>query len=500
MKGMKKYIAIFLVLFLFLLTTPAAWALSLKDRVKEHTLKNGMKVLMLERHYSPTVSFFISFKVGSVDEYPGISGTAHLLEHMLFKGTKRLGTKNYVEEKEILDKIDKIAIELDNERIKGRDADKIKMKGLKAELARLQEKHKKYVIKDEIDSIYSKNGGVMFNASTSYDVTRYMISLPSNRIELWAKIESDRMLNPVFREFYSERDVVMEERRQRTESSPGGKLFENFMAQAFMVHPYRRPILGWGSVVQFLNKADTERFFRAYYAPNNTVVAIVGDIDTVKVLDIIKRYFEDIPPQPLPSSIPLREPGQEGERRVEVRFDANPRLIIGYHKPTVPAFDDYVFDVIDGILSRGRTSRFYKGLIEGEKIAVSAETANGLPGARYPNLFVIFATPRHPHTNAELEQAIYSEIEVLKREPVAEREFRKIKNQLQADFIRRLNFNSGLASMLSYYQTVTGDWRYIEEQLDIIDRITSEDIMKAADKYLTPDNRTVAELVKKKEG
>jgi len=497
MKGIKKYIVVFFVLFVFLLTASPTWALSLKGRVEEHTLKNGMKILMLKRHYSPTVSFFMSFKVGSAEEYSGISGTAHLLEHMLFKGTKVLGTRDYIKEKKVLDEIDRVAVRLDNEILKGKKADEAKINKLKGELARLQKRHKRYVVKDEIDSIYSKNGGVGLNASTSYDVTRYMVSLPSNRVELWAKIESDRMLNPVLREFYSERDVVMEERRQRIESDPDGKLYENFMAAAFIAHSYRRPIIGWVSDLMFLKKRTTERFFKTYYAPNNTVVAVVGDIEPSKTLEIIKKYFEHIPSQPIPPFIPTKEPEQMGERRIKVRFDANPSLIIGYHKPTVPDFDDYVFDVIDSILSRGRTSRFYKRLIEEEKIAVSAETANGLPGARYPNLFAVFATPRHPHTTAELEHAIYREIERLKIEPVTERELSKIKNQLQTDFIRALNSNSGLAGKLSYYQTVVGDWRYIEDQLDVIERITAQDIMKAAGKYLIEDNRTVAELVKK---
>lgn len=496
MKSKRKCIAVFVLSIFFLMISSGAWAVSLKERVKEFTLENGMKVLMLERHFSPTVSFYMSFKVGAVDEHPMISGTAHLLEHMLFKGTETLGTKNYTEEKKILDEIDRIAVKIDTDRITGKKADEKETRKLKTDLAKLQEKHKKYVIKDEIDSIYSRNGGVGFNASTGYDITRYKVSLPSNRVELWAKIEADRMQNPVLREFYSERDVVMEERRQRIDATPEGRLFENFMAHSFMVHPYRRPIIGWDSVLQFLNKNDTEKFFRTFYAPNNTVIAIVGDIDTAKVLNLIKRYFEDIPPQPLPPPIWLKEPEQQGERRVVVRSDANPRMIIGYHKPTVPDYDDYVFDVIDGILSRGRTSRFYKRLIEEKKIAVSIQTVNGYPGARFPNLFSIFATPRHPHTNAELEEVIYREIDRLKKEPVTERELRRIKNQLQADFVRRLKSNAGLASMLSYYQTVTGDWRYIENQLEIIEQVTSEDIMKVTAKYLTQKNRTVALLMK----
>jgi predicted Zn-dependent peptidase len=304
------------------------------------------------------------------------------------------------------------------------------------------------------------------------------------------------MLNLVFREFYSERDVVMEERRQMNESQPGGKLFESFMATAFIAHPYRRPIVGWGSNIKFLSKEATERFFKAYYAPNNAVVAIVGDIDPQELLGSIKKHFERVPSHKLPPPLSIKEPEQKGERKIKVNYDAKPRLIIGYHKPTLPEHDDYVFDVIDGLLSSGRTSRLYRRLVEREKIALSVSTANGLPGARYPNLFVIFAKPRHPHTLSELEEAIYREIKLLKEEPVEEKELQKIKNRLKADFVRNLNSNEGLASQLSYYQAVAGDWRYMEEQLNIIEKIIPEEIMKVAKKYLIADNRTVAELIK----
>jgi predicted Zn-dependent peptidase len=434
--------------------------------------------------------------VGSVDEEGGRTGTAHLLEHMLFKGTETLGTKNYREEKKLLDLIDERVSLLDEERMKGEKADKKKVDDLEKEIKQLETEHRKWVVKDEVDSIYLENGAQGLNAMTGNDTTTYVVNLPSNRIELWARIESDRMLNPVLREFYSERDVVREERRQSYESQPDNKLMEVFLATAFMVHPYRRPIIGWDPDIQFLKRGTTQNFFRSHYVPNNAVIAVVGDINPEEVLSLIQRYFGGIPPQPVSFPPITPEPEQKGEKRVKIIFDANPELIIGYHKPTLPHFDDYCFDVIDAVLSQGRTSRLYKKMVEKEKLAVSIETVNGLPGARYPNLFTVFATPRSPHTTRELEKAIYQELDRLKREEVSEKELTKIKNQLKANRIYRLQSNSGIAHELSYNQTVANDWRYMEKHIEIIEKITPQDIMQVAREYFKEENRTVAELVK----
>ncbi|MEA2014881.1 MAG: pitrilysin family protein, partial [Thermodesulfobacteriota bacterium] len=329
------------------------------------------------------------------------------------------------------------------------------------------------------------------------DLTTYHISLPSNRIELWARIESDRMSSPVFREFYSERNVVIQERKQVVESNPGRKLMEQFLAAAFMVHPYRRPVLGWTSDMRFLNIDYTKKFFKTYYAPNNTTIAIVGDVSTVSVMKIIKHYFGRIPSQKIPIRRVIEEPAQNGERRVKLVFDASPRLIAGYHKPTLPSFDDCVFDVIDTILSGGRASRLFKALVE-KGIAVNVNTANGFPGARYPNLFVILAQPVSPHTCVELEEIIYKELDLLKKEPVKPEELEKAKNQLKADILRHISTNSGLAGMLSYYGAVAGNWQYLTTFPDLLELVTPEDIMRVAGKYLKAGNRTVAELVRKK--
>jgi predicted Zn-dependent peptidase len=476
-----------------------AFPFSLEGRVKEYTLENGMKVLLLERHESPTLSFYIRFRAGAVDENMGMTGTAHLLEHMLFKGTKTLGTKNYAEEEKVLSRMDSIVLSLEAERSKGEKADKGFLRYLEDTLQKLQAEHKKWVVKDEIERLYSQNGAVGFNAFTSQDSTAYVVSLPSNRLELWARIESDRLLDPVLREFYSERDVVMEERRRSYDSKPQRKLMENFLAAAFMASPYGRPIIGWASDIQRLDKQATEEFFRTYYSPANTVLAVVGDVNPEEALPVIKKYFERIPRRVLPPPLKTGEPEQAGERRIQVETDANPQLIMGFHKPNAPHPDDAVCEIIEGILSYGRTSRLYRRLVEDEKIAVEASASNGFPGERYSNLFILSGTPRHPHTAEELEKALLRELEELKKEPVSDHDLQKIKNQIQTSFLRKLDSNSSLAYWLSYGQSLFGDWRYVIDRIKAYEKVNAEDVRRVARKYFIPKNRTLAILAKPSE-
>jgi predicted Zn-dependent peptidase len=493
----KRIFAIGLILLLLLPAT--AFGFSLEGRVKEYTLDNGMKVLMLERHESPTISFQIRFRVGAVDENVGATGTAHLLEHMLFKGTKTLGTKNYAEEEKVLSRMDSVMASLDTEKAKGEKADRGFLQYLEETLRNLQAEHKKWVVKDEIGLLYSQNGAVGFNAFTSQDSTAYVVSLPFNRLELWARIESDRLLNPVLREFYSERDVVMEERRRSYDSQPQRKLMENFLASSFIAHPYGRPIIGWTSDIQNLDKWATEAFFRTFYSPANTVLTLVGDVQPDEALTLIKKYFEKIPRQPLPPPLKTREPGQAGERRIRVETDAGPQLIFGFPKPNAPHPDDAVCEIIEGLLSYGRTSRLYRRFVEEEKIAVEASASNGYPGERFPNLFVLSGTPRHPHTAEELEKGLIEELERLKREPVSEPELQKIKNQIETSFLRKLDSNSSLAYWLSYGQSLFGTWRYVTDRIQAYGKVTPEDVRRVAQQYFIPRNRTVATLVKPSE-
>lgn len=488
----------FVVCFMVMFFSLPAFGAGLEERVREHTLKNGMKLLMVERHTSPTVAAWIRFRVGSVDERSDERGIAHLLEHMLFKGTKTLGTKDYVAEKPILDKIEETAQLLVAEKARGEKADAAKVADLQKKLSDLEAEAAKYVIKEEFAEIYARNGGSGYNAFTSKDGTTYLINVPANKLELWAAIESDRMQNAVLREFYTERDVVMEERRRSYDTEPGSKLWENFVAAAYHAHPFGQPIIGWMSDIENLTRTKAEGFLSRYYKPNNAIVAIVGDIDPEKTIALVERYFGAIPPGTLVGPVAVVEPRQQGERRLEIVADSEPELLIGFHKPTLPAADDYVFDVIDMILADGRTSRLYKKLIVEKQLATEVSSFSA-PGSRYPNLFIIAATTRAPHTVAEVEAAVYEELERLKKEPVTERELQQILNKLEYEESRQMISNGGLARNLTEYEAVAGTWRYLIEHRKKVAMVTPDDVIRVARTYFTKENRTVGFITKKTE-
>jgi predicted Zn-dependent peptidase len=484
-----------LITFCLSLITTHACGAGLEDKVREHTLKNGMRLLMVERHTSPTVAAWIRFKVGSVNERSDERGIAHMLEHMLFKGTKTIGTKDYAAEVPILARIEETAQALMAEKLKRDKADQKLIKELTNLLATLQAEDDKYVVTDEYAEIFAKNGGVGFNAFTAKDTTAYMINLPANKLELWATIQADRMLNPVLRQFYTERDVVMEERRRSYDAEPSGKLWEDFQAAAFIVHPYGQPVIGWPSDIENLSRSKAEEFLHKYYAPNNTVVAIIGDIDPQQTIALVEKYFAAIPPGTPVAPVAVDEPLQAGERHTEVIGDAEPELLIGFHKPTLPSGDDNVFDVIDMLLANGKTSRLYKKLVEEKQVVTDVSTAV-VPGSIYPNLFIISATPRAPHTVKEAEEAIYTELERLKNEPVTERELQRIRNNLEATEIRSMGSNGGLAYRLTEYEATAGTWRYFFEHRQKVFKVTPDDVMRVARKYLVRENRTVGSITK----
>lgn len=481
--------------FLLLTAAASAAAAGLEERVQEHTLKNGMKLLMVERHTSPTVAAWIRFRVGSVDERSDERGLAHLLEHMLFKGTKTLGSTNYEAEKPLLDKVEAVANRLLLEKALREKGDAALVASLEKELADLEKEAGKYVVKEEFAQIYNRNGGSNYNAYTSKDGTTYLISLPSNKLELWAAIESDRMQNAVLREFYTERSVVMEERRRSYEAEPEGKLWETFLASSFNAHPMGQPTIGWMSDIENLTRTKAESFLKRYYAPNNAIVAIVGDIDAQKTIKLVERYFEHIPPGTPVPPVAVEEPKQQGEKRIEIVGDAGAELMIGFHKPTLPHRDDLVFDVINMILSDGRTSRLHKKLVV-EKQLVTGIGAFDAPGNRYPNLFIISASPREPHTVAEVEEAIYAELERLKTEPVTELELQKLLNRLEYEEARQMISIGGLARNLTEYEAVAGSWRYMIQHRKDVAGVTAEDIQRVAKTYLVKENRTVGFLTR----
>ena len=479
---------------------------SLADRVIEHKLANGLTVLMVERHQTPVVSINLTFGVGGINEQVGRTGIAHLYEHMAFKGTRTVGTKDYERERGLLDELHRVGTELEQRQREAaanaqagntNAAADSKLAALQQRFKELQEKAGQYVVGNEMALLYQRHGGVGLNAATGKDLTRYMISLPANRLPLWAVLEADRMAHPVLREFYKERGVVMEERRLRTDDSPNGSLFETFTSAAFQAHPYGVPTIGWASDIQSLTPAATEEFFKTYYGPGSATIAIVGDIKPKEVIRLIESTFGKIPASPSAPPVLTAEPPQRGERRVEVEFDAEPSLAIGYHKPGIGHPDDFVFDVIDAVLADGVTSRLYSRLVREKRLAASVASDTNYPGVRAPNLFIVTATPLAPHTTAEVEAAIYEELERLKTEPVSAKELEKVLNNLDADLVRSLRSNAGLASQLALYQTVAGDWHYVLQARDRIAAVTPADIQRVATQYLTKANRTVGVLVKK---
>ena len=491
---------IVVLLLSLILLAGLASAANLEDRVVEHRLANGLTLLLMERHQAPIVAVNLTYKVGGVYEHNGITGVAHLYEHMAFKGTRTIGVTDAEKEKPVLEELDRLAEAVMAEKLKGPAADQTRLAALRKRFTEAEAQAQQFVVPAELATLYQRNGGVGLNATTGKDVTRYFLSFPANRLPLWAAVESDRMANGVLREFYKEKKVVLEERRQSTDNSSNGRLHEAFAAAAFLAHPYGQPVIGWPSDLEALSRTQTEAFFQTYYGPVNAVLAVVGDIKPKEVIALVENTFGRIPARPPAPPVLTEEPPYSGERRVEVEFSAEPQLLIGYHKPSASHPDDDVFDVLESLLSEGRTSRLYKRLVQEKQLALNISAFSDYPGAQYPNLFVISAAPRAPHTTTEIEQAVYEELDRLKREPVSPHELQKILNQVDAAQVRALRSNSGMASRLAYFQAISGDWRETFKRRDRIAKVTPDDIRRVAAQYFTKSNRVVATLVKPEDG
>ena len=463
-----------------------------EDRVVEHTLENGLKVIVLERHIAPVVSCFTLARVGSSDERPGITGLAHLFEHMAFKGTPEIGTTNYEAEVEAMAKVDEAYAALT--RAKAAGADGAQLEELEKQFKSAQDAASEYAVA-EFDKALEVNGGTGLNAFTSSDQTGYVISLPSNKIELWAVLESERFLNPVLREFYKERNVVMEERRLRTDSNPFGKFIEEGLAAAFRAHPYGWPTVGHMSDLLSLTRKDGKEFFEKHYVASNLIVAVVGDVDAKHVIALCETYFGRLPKRPPPERVRTVEPPQTGERIAYIEDPAQPIYAAAFHKPAASHPDDIVFDAMSDILSSGRTSRLHKRLVKEEKIALQVGAFSGFPGNRYPNLFMIYAVPTAGHSAEEVETAIHEEVERMKTELVSEDELRKAKTRSRAGTIRGLQSNMGMARMLTFYEDITGDWKNLWRDTERFQQISAEDIQRVANETFENKNRTTIKLV-----
>jgi len=464
---------------------------SFEKRITVKKLDNGLTLLVCERPEAPVFSFFTMVDAGSAQDPMRATGLAHMFEHMAFKGTDKIGTTDYAAEKPALEKVEVAYAAYIAERDKSVNRDEAKLKQLEQAWKDAIAAADKYVKSNEFGKIIEQNGGEDMNAFTNYDETGYHYSLPENRLELWAYLESERFLHPVMREFYKERNVVIEERRLRTDSNPIGRLLEQFNAEAFEAHPYHRPTIGWISDLNHFSASDAQRFFDAYYVPSNMVVAVAGDIKAEQAMAILEKYFGRLPARPKPDEETTTEPPQNSERRVMLKEKTQPLYLEGYHRPDYRDKDDAVFDAITDLLSEGRTSRLYRALVRDKKIASYSAGFSGLPGTKYPHLFAFYAVPLPGHTPQEMGDAIHVEIERLKKEDISDDELKMIKTRTKANLIRGLADNQGLAIQLATYQTRYGDWRELFRTVDRIDQVTKADIRRVANATFVDTNRTV---------
>ncbi|HEX3352072.1 MAG TPA: pitrilysin family protein [Terriglobales bacterium] len=481
-----------LAIILALGTLAAAQDLaSFEKRITLKKLDNGLTVIICERPEAPVFSFYTHVDAGSVQDPMGKTGLAHMFEHMAFKGTDTIGTTDYAAEKVALAKVEQAYAAYIEERDKrvGRDEQKLKdlQKVWQDDIADAQ----KYVKPNEFPQILENNGAEGLNASTDLDETAYHYSLPENRLELWAYLESARFMHPVMREFYKERNVVIEERRMRTDSNPIGRLLEQFVTAAYQAHPYHRPTIGWMADLNSFSATDAQHFFDEYYIPSNMVVAVVGDVKATEAMPVIEKYFGRLPSRERPDERTTTEPPQNAERRVVMYDRSQPLYLEGYHRPDYRSPDDAVYDAIADLMSNGRTSRLYRALVRDKKIAAFSAGFTGLPGNKYPHLFAFYAFPLPGHKPDEMATAIHEEIERLKKEDISDDELKMIRTRAKANLLRGLDSNEGLASELALYQSRYDDWRELFHQVENLDKVSKADIRRVANQTFVPTNRTV---------
>lgn len=496
---MRKFISFVVMLLVLCLFVSADFDFSkIKERVSEFTLKNGLKFILIEDHSVPIASFVTYANVGASDERIGIYGISHFLEHLAFKGTSEIGTKNLKAEKKLLRKMDVVYDQILAEK-NSVSPNKEKIKKLEDEMKKLKEETAKYVISNEFDTVLKRQGCVGLNAMTSADFTVYFFSLPSNKIELWAYLESSRFTDPVFREFFKERDVVAEERRVALENRPVGKLVEEVLSLGFKDHPYRISVIGPMSNIQNITRRDVRNYFTTNYSAKNLVIGVAGDIYPDQLKKLAKKYFSKIKPGRKNPRVFTTEPKQAGEKTVTIFEESQPWLLIGYHCPSELHDDFYKFSVLDNILTNGRSSRLYKKVVTEDKSAMFIGSMAGFPGTKYPSLYVFFTLPTSGHTNKELEKAIMAEVKNLKENPVTKEELKSAKARLKVTLLRQMKQDQWFLIELLQSEILLGSWEKAFEVLEKIEKITVKDIQELAKKYFTLNNFIIARIEKKEE-
>jgi predicted Zn-dependent peptidase len=493
----RKWIAIICsVLF-----APMLWAQQVP--VQEYLLSNGMRLLMVPKKGDPNIAAGWVARVGSVNERPGITGISHLFEHMMFKGTHVIGTTDIEKDLKLMAQMDAVKAEIREEEqgqirrlrlgqisnLEDPQNRTARHNELLQKLSGIEKESKDLIIQNEFDKIYTNAGASSMNAGTGEDYTVYFINVPANKLELWFWMESDRLLNPVFREFYSERDVVQEERRMRTDSTPTGKFEEEFNALFWTSSPYKWPVVGWPSDLNSLTREEALDYFAVNYAPNNISACLVGDFDPARAIELAERYFGRLRrnPQAQPP-VRTREVEQMAEKRMVAFAETNPEVEIRYHSVADGHANEPALVVLGSLLS-GRTGRLYKSLVLDQKISNSVYA--GQNGMKWEGFFILSGVAKPESTPEKVEQALYSEIEKLQKEKVGERELQKIKNQFAADNFRRLEDRFYLMLQLLIADSNRG-WQSFNDDPKRIAAVTAEDVQRIANLYFKPENRAVA--------
>jgi predicted Zn-dependent peptidase len=471
------------------------------NQITEFKLESGIKFIVMERHKTPIVSFMTYVNIGSAYEQSGKTGAAHFLEHLAFKGTTQIGTTDYAKEKPLLDRLDAVTTQIQTARTQGKGA---AVDRLQQEFNQTKAKADSYVKQNEFGQIVEQAGGVGLNATTSADATRYFYSFPANKLELWMSLESERFLDPVFREFYQEKDVILEERRMRTDNSPIGKMIEAFLGVALPNHPYGRPVIGSEQDIRGLTRADIQQFYQTYYTPNQIVIAIVGDVDPAQVKILAQAYFgryqagQDRSPEAAPA-LAQTEPNQASSqiksKEVTLSLSSQPWYLEGYQRPNINDPDNASYTVLGGILSSGRTARLYRSLVEQKQLALNVNVVDSFPGDRYSNLLLLYALTAPGHTLEEVAIALDAELTRLKTEPVSAEELDRIKTQAKASLLGTLASNEGMASLLPEYEAKTGSWRNLFAEVKAIEAVTAGDVQRVSQKLFQPQNLTIGKIV-----
>jgi predicted Zn-dependent peptidase len=466
---------------------------TLEKQVQEFTLPNGLRFLVVERHQAPVFSFFAVVNSGSANDQVGTTGLAHMMEHMAFKGTSRVGTSDYSKEKPLLDAEEHAWGALLTERRKGAQADTTKLRGLEAAFASAQQASQKYVVTDEYSQLIEQAGGQNLNAFTADDITAYFYSLPSNRLELWASLFAGALIDPVFREFYKERDVVYEERRMRYESSPFGRLYYEFVTSAFNAHPYGFGGIGYPSDLKSFSRTQGEEYFRRNYVAKNMAIAVVGDVTLPEVKRLAQKYFSALSDAPAPPPLDTQEPRQVAERRIILDDKAQPFMAIGWHIPAASDPRYAAYKAAADLLGGGEFSRLYKKLVKEDKVAVQADAQTGIPGEKYPNLLSLLLVMAPGQDPQKVEQATYRAIDEAEgAKPITAAELDGYKVRVRANRIAEAEDNGRLAGDLAQSQMLYGDWREFFREQERVQRLTPADVMSAMREALVHSNRTVA--------